>query len=73
MVSIIGYTITWNQRNIHVFRPDVECTNGIIHVIDHPFLIESDIRVSGVSPLTSATHMLVGSIAMALMAHFLLV
>lgn len=42
-----GYTIQWNQRNIAVFRPDVECTNGIIHVIDHPFLVDSDIRVTG--------------------------
>lgn len=42
-----GYTIQWNQRNIPVFRPDVECTNGIIHVIDHPFLVDSDIRVTG--------------------------
>lgn len=42
----IGYSIQWNHRNIPVFRPDVECTNGIIHVIDHPFLIDSDIRVT---------------------------
>lgn len=42
-----GYTIQWNQRNIPVFRPDVECINGIIHVIDHPFLIDGDIRVTG--------------------------
>lgn len=45
--SPTGYTIQWNQRNIPVFRSDVECTNGIIHVIDHPFLVDSDIRVTG--------------------------
>lgn len=44
---IPGYTIQWNQRNIPVFRSDVECTNGIIHVIDHPFLVDEDIRVTG--------------------------
>lgn len=30
-----------------MFRSDVECTNGIIHVIEHPFLVDSDIRVTG--------------------------
>lgn len=44
-----GYTIQWNHRIIPVFRPDVECTNGIIHVIDHPFLVDSDVHVSGSS------------------------
>lgn len=45
------YTIQWNHRIIPVFRPDVECTNGIIHVIDHPFLVDSDVHVSGSSHL----------------------
>lgn len=51
--SCTGYSIIWNQLNIKVFRPDVECTNGIIHVIDHPFLEESDVRVSGTTNLHS--------------------
>ncbi|CAH1730246.1 unnamed protein product [Chironomus riparius] len=40
------YSITWNNKKINVFRSDVICTNGIIHVIDRPFIEESDIRVS---------------------------
>ncbi|XP_023170275.2 fasciclin-1 isoform X9 [Drosophila hydei] len=42
-----GYVITWNFKKINVYRPDVECTNGIIHVIDYPLLQEKDVVVSG--------------------------
>ncbi|XP_018568338.1 fasciclin-1 isoform X2 [Anoplophora glabripennis] len=40
------FSIMWNGEEIPVFRPNIECTNGIIHVIDAPFLREGDIRVS---------------------------
>ncbi|XP_032595689.1 fasciclin-1 isoform X9 [Drosophila grimshawi] len=42
-----GYVLLWNYKKINVYRPDVECTNGIIHVIDYPLLEEKDIVVSG--------------------------
>ncbi|XP_052749257.1 fasciclin-1 [Galleria mellonella] len=42
-----NYYVEWNGHWIHVFRPDVECTNGIIHVIDEPFVLESDVRATG--------------------------
>lgn len=41
------YYIEWKNERIPVFRPDVECTNGIIHVIDRPLLLEGDVRVTG--------------------------
>lgn len=70
-----GYSIQWNHRNIPVFRPDVECTNGIIHVIDHPFLVDSDIRVTAGSSQsvnegvwTTAT-ILVANIVMLIIAN----
>ncbi|KAF7270341.1 hypothetical protein GWI33_016702 [Rhynchophorus ferrugineus] len=44
-----GYVIHWNEMKIPVFRPNVECINGIIHVIDVPFLKKDDIRVSTAS------------------------
>ncbi|CAG9795259.1 unnamed protein product [Diatraea saccharalis] len=47
-----NYYVEWNGRWIHVFRPDVECTNGIIHVIDEPFVLESDIRATGAAENT---------------------
>ncbi|KAH8306310.1 hypothetical protein KR018_007383 [Drosophila ironensis] len=49
------YVITWNYKKINVYRPDVECTNGIIHVIDYPILEEKDVVVSGGSYLTEST------------------
>ncbi|KAG5673151.1 hypothetical protein PVAND_003219 [Polypedilum vanderplanki] len=45
------YSITWNNKKINVFRSDVICTNGIIHVIDHPFIEEKDVII----PLNGAT------------------
>ncbi|XP_073819009.1 fasciclin 1 Fas1 domain-containing isoform X2 [Musca autumnalis] len=42
-----GYVIIWNHKKINVYRPDVECINGIIHVIDYPMLEEKDIVASG--------------------------
>ncbi|XP_034247789.1 fasciclin-1 isoform X2 [Thrips palmi] len=45
-----GYYLKWQNEEILVHRADVECTNGIIHVLDGVFLKESDIRVTaGVS------------------------
>lgn len=42
-----------------MFRPDVECTNGIIHVIDAVLLKESDVRVTGTASVTSlASHLI---------------
>lgn len=68
-----GYTLFWNQMAINVFRPDVECTNGIIHVIDHPFLVESDIQVTGHAAqlASSAATILVGSLLMTFVAKLI--
>lgn len=42
-----------------MFRPDVECTNGVIHVIDAVFLKDSDVRVTGTASVVSlAPHLL---------------
>lgn len=47
---VLGYYLKWQNEEILVHRADVECTNGIIHVLDGVFLKESDIRVTaGVS------------------------
>lgn len=49
----------WDGKWFQVFRPDVECTNGIIHVIDTVFLKDSDVRVTGgASPATLAPHLI---------------
>lgn len=47
----------------------MECTNGIIHVIDAPFLEASDIQVTGgTSPLKSAESIIFANIFMAFIA-----
>ncbi|XP_050514613.1 fasciclin-1 [Diabrotica virgifera virgifera] len=56
------FIIVWKGEKIPVFRPNVECTNGIIHVIDAPFLKESDIQVSGAGFVASQIAMTVISI-----------
>ncbi|XP_056639804.1 fasciclin-1 isoform X4 [Diorhabda sublineata] len=40
------FIIVWKGRKIPVFRPNVECTNGIIHVIDLPMIRDEDIIVA---------------------------
>ncbi|XP_044756737.1 fasciclin-1 isoform X2 [Coccinella septempunctata] len=52
------FTIHWNGERIPVYRPDIECTNGIIHIIDMPLLQESDVHISGASMLWITSHLL---------------
>lgn len=66
--SSTGYYIYWNLKWIHVFRPDVECTNGIIHVIDKPFFEQGDMYVPG----NTATKMIIDkALAILLIAIYL--
>lgn len=37
---------------MHVKRPDVECTNGVIHVIDTVMMLEGDVNVNRGESLT---------------------
>ncbi|XP_053677949.1 fasciclin-1 [Anopheles nili] len=52
------FFIQWKRTNkwISVFRANVECTNGLIHVIDAPFLDVHDVNASGASKGFQATH-----------------
>ncbi|XP_053689218.1 fasciclin-1 [Sabethes cyaneus] len=45
------FYVQWKETGkwIPVFRPDVECTNGIMHVIDAPLVRDHDITTSGTS------------------------
>ncbi|XP_062126776.1 fasciclin-1 isoform X2 [Drosophila sulfurigaster albostrigata] len=66
------YVILWNYKKINVYRPDVECTNGIIHVIDAPLLEEKDIVVSGGSYLPeSSICIMLANLIMITVAKFL--
>lgn len=68
--TVAGYYIEWNNEWIHVFRPDVECTNGVIHVIDTVLLQESDIVVSAATSQSSIATLL--ALAMSLLVARLL-
>lgn len=37
------YFIHWKDKVISVYRPDYQCTNGVVHVIDHPFVSREDL------------------------------
>ena len=73
-VNFPGYYVEWQGEWIHVFRPDVACTNGIIHVIDAVFLKESDVRVTGSPsvPLLPPQLTIILSVAMLLSVKWLL-
>lgn len=59
-----SYILEWQRKRIHIIRPDVECTNGIIHVIDGVFLKDSDVQVTGGASLaTLAPHLIMILIA----------
>ncbi|XP_034949824.1 fasciclin-1 isoform X2 [Chelonus insularis] len=54
-----SYQIEWMGSWIQVFRPDVACTNGIIHVIDEVFIIPEDLTVTGsASVMAIAPHIM---------------
>lgn len=55
---------------VNVFRPDVECTNGIIHVIDMPLVRDNDISTSGTPASWSSTGatVLLAAVVTSLMA-----
>ncbi|XP_011341884.1 fasciclin-1 isoform X3 [Ooceraea biroi] len=63
-IDTSGYQLEWNGKWIRIMRPDVECTNGVIHVIDTVLLKDSDVRVTGGASLaTFAPHLIMILIA----------
>ncbi|KAK7793957.1 hypothetical protein R5R35_005820 [Gryllus longicercus] len=63
------YVIEWEGEKVTVFRPDVECTNGIIHVIDSVLLKERDVSVTGSN---AAAPLLLSHLVMLVTAWLLL-
>ncbi|KAK7081576.1 fatty acid synthase beta subunit fas1 [Halocaridina rubra] len=41
------YYIEWNGIKAKVIRPDVECVNGVVHVVDKVLMKNRDVTVSG--------------------------
>jgi Fasciclin domain. len=73
-ICLPDYYVEWQGEWIHVFRPDVECTNGIIHVIDAVFLKASDVSVtrSPSVPLMAPHLTIILSVAMLFSVKWLL-
>lgn len=67
-LTLAGYSITWNNKKVNVFRADVICTNGIIHVIDRPFLEEKDIHIAYTAGASVAQATLLPSLIMLALA-----
>ncbi|XP_058795465.1 fasciclin-1 isoform X2 [Phymastichus coffea] len=67
-----GYMINWKEKNIKVVKPDVGCTNGVIHVISDVMLKEMDVYVTGSNGASSPAvpnllMVLVGKLLLALL------
>jgi len=43
------YFAEWDMVRARILRPDVECTDGVIHVIDRVFVVKGEISVNGQS------------------------
>ena len=44
--------MTWKEKQARVIRPNIECTNGIIHTIDTVMIDDAPPWVSGDSSMT---------------------
>ncbi|KAK4301176.1 hypothetical protein Pmani_026665 [Petrolisthes manimaculis] len=49
------YTLEWNGISARVIRPDVECVNGVVHVIDKVLMARRDVTVISGSAASTAT------------------
>lgn len=47
------YFAEWENVRARVVRPDVQCTDGVIHVIDHVLVQRREISVSGQGRITA--------------------
>lgn len=52
------YFAEWENVQARIVRPDVLCTDGVIHVIDHVLVLRRDITVSGQPQLVFSTPLL---------------
>ena len=47
LVPILEYLAEWENIKARIIRPDVQCTDGVIHVIDKVLVQRREISVSG--------------------------
>ena len=61
------YYAEWENIRARVVRPDVQCIDGVIHVLDHVLVQRREISVSGSGRFTLDAFLF---LAVALMAAF---
>ena len=49
LMILIEYFVEWEFLRARIVRPDVECIDGVIHVIDRVLVLKGEISVSGQS------------------------
>lgn len=50
-----GVIVEWEDLEIRIIRPNLECTNGYIHVVDQVIMKRRDVVLAGASH--SVSHM----------------
>lgn len=68
LFAIAEYFAEWENIRARVVRPDVQCTDGVIHVIDHVLVQRREISVSSQGRATLDAFLL---IVAALVAAFI--
>ncbi|CAG0880507.1 unnamed protein product [Darwinula stevensoni] len=57
------YEVEWHGEVARVVRPNLECTNGYIHVIDNVLMSDSDVTVSGGMMSSALTSLILLTLA----------
>ncbi|CAL4059847.1 unnamed protein product, partial [Meganyctiphanes norvegica] len=50
------YYVEWNGIQAKVIRPDVECVNGVVHVIDQVIMMNRDVTINASPATFTAGH-----------------
>ncbi|XP_076044280.1 fasciclin 1 Fas1 domain-containing isoform X2 [Oratosquilla oratoria] len=69
--SFGNYFLEWNGIKAQVIRPDVECVNGVVHVINKVLMKSRDVTVSSATSTSSTATALLASFLTLLLARSL--
>lgn len=62
-----GAQFEWQGEWVKIFRADVNCTNGIIHVIEQVLVTEADVRVTGAALSVFANFGIISAVSASLL------
>jgi len=52
MLGAYDFSVTWMHERAQIIRPNIVCTNGIIHIIDSVLMRPDDVTVAYVGSIT---------------------